>query len=287
MESEEAGKGCPLLEVARKRYGAVAELLKSGGMADQRIAVDFVHDVRVATRRLGEIARVAALAGGMLDKASAKAVQGSLKAVRQAMGRLRDADVVTEHLLKWRMPAALKAVARGLAEEHAAERADLAVAAAGVLEAASFQGAMVILARVLEVPAEAGERLESEMQVALKELIRKRRKQLKKAFGKAAMKQTAESLHEARIAVKKLRYLVELSAAFVEGAKKEVKELKGIQALLGDHHDAYVMEEQLAGRVGKDRKVLAAWGKWRRELEKMQAKRAGEFFVRSYVWMNG
>jgi CHAD domain-containing protein len=250
--------------------------------------VEFVHDVRVATRRLGEVARVAAGARGVLDKASSKAVQGSLKALRQSMGRLRDADVVTEHLLKWRMPAALKAVARGLAQEHAGERAELAKAAALQLESASFTGTMVILARVLEQPPEASEKIESEMQVALKDLIRKRRKQMKKAFGRAALKQTAESLHQARIAVKKLRYLVELSQAFARGAGREVKVLKQFQELLGDHHDAHVMEEQLQGRLAKgDRKLAAAWRKWHREVEKLQARRAGEFFVRTYEWMNG
>src|SRR4051812_11728665 len=79
----------PLLGTARERYAALTELLKTpAGSGD----VDFVHDVRVATRRLGEVARVAASMRGLMDKPSAKAVQSSLKAVRQSMGNLRDAD---------------------------------------------------------------------------------------------------------------------------------------------------------------------------------------------------
>ncbi len=71
---------------------------------------DFVHDVRVAARRLGEVAR---LLEKFMDKPSARAVDGSLKSLRRSMGELRDSDVTREHLSKWRMPHAVKGWRRG------------------------------------------------------------------------------------------------------------------------------------------------------------------------------
>jgi CHAD domain-containing protein len=106
------------------------------------------------------------------------------------------------------------------------------------------------------------------------------------------MKQTAERLHAARIDVKKLRYVLELVEASGDkgagGARKRVKVLKGIQQLLGDHHDVHVVEEMLAEEVAqrKVKGLAAAWRKWQREKERGQAERAAEFFAKSYAWMN-
>jgi len=239
---------------------------------------------------LAEVARVAACGRGLLDKPSAKAVQSSLKAVRQSMGALRDADVVTEHLLKWRMPAPLKLLARELAAEHAQQRPALAQAADAQLKSASFTGTLVILARVLEQSRRSTASTERDLQAALQGLIRKRQKQVRKALGRAASKQTAESLHEARIVIKKLRYVVELSQPFTKGAGMEVKLLKQFQELLGDHHDAHVIEAQLARKIRKTEKppkgLAAAWRKWSRQLEVDQSKRAAAFLMKSYAWIN-
>ena len=114
---------------------------------------------------------------------------------------------------------------------------------------------------------------------------------MERAFGKAAMKQTAEHLHEARIAVKKLRYVMELADAggVEQGLKKRMKVLKGMQELLGEHHDVHVVVEILERRVmgEKVRGLRPAWGKWKRAMERGQGRRAAAFFVESYMWMNG
>ncbi len=117
-----------LIHVAAERHRELAELLAkpAGALGDP----EYVHDVRVAARRLGEVARLVAIRG-LLDKPAAKAVEASLKSLRRSMGELRDADVAEEHLEKWRMPAAVKHIAEGLAENLRMGRVKLAEAAGG------------------------------------------------------------------------------------------------------------------------------------------------------------
>ncbi len=279
----------PLLETAMKRHADLAELLAKGSAA--LTDPEFIHDVRVASRRLGEVARLFTRTGDLLDKPAAKAVESSLRALRRSMGDLRDADVTVEHLDKWRMPAPLKKLAHTLATDHKSRRASLEAAAADQLASASLAGAMVILARALEQPPGNAAEVEAHLQDCLRTLIKKRNKQLRAAFGKAARKQSPAALHDARIAVKKLRYLWELAQSFTRGAGKKVRTLKQFQELLGDHHDAHVIEAQLAAHAATPeakthRGLPAAWRKWRRDLERAQARRAADFLVKSYTWLN-
>jgi CHAD domain-containing protein len=288
----------PLLRAAGRRRAEVAELLGRAAVPGALDDADLVHDVRVAVRRLEEVARL--LRGGM-DKAAARAVGESLKAVRRAMGALRDADVTREHLDRWRMPAAVKAAARALAEELAAGRPRLAAAAGEAAAAASVQGSLVVLARVVEERAHDAEKAEAALRAAVAGQRAKREKGFRKAVGKAALKQTADALHAARVAAKKLRYVTELAeeAGLGEGLKKRVKFLKRVQELLGDHHDVHVIAEMLEARVGgragdgagrgggrPPRGLAAGWRGWRAATGRAQAKRAAAFFALGYEWVN-
>jgi len=281
-------------EVAAARHREVMELLARPAQAALRDA-DFVHDLRVASRRLGEVARLMGVRD-FLDKSTAKAVEASLRALRRSMGDLRDNDVMREHLLKWHMPAPVKHIAGELAGSLEADRPKLAEAAAIQMHSPSVTGAMVVLARVLEDcgKPEAAAETERELRAGVESQMKKREKQLRQAFGKAARKQTAAALHEARIAAKKLRYVMELAdeAQTMRGAKQKVKFLKQVQELLGDHHDTHVIVERVQAHL-KDRRekplrgLQPAWKKWHTATGRLQAKRAAEFFARSYVWMNG
>jgi CHAD domain-containing protein len=184
----EACPGSKLIKAATRRHSTLAELL--GARPEQLSDADFVHDLRVAARRLGEVARLLGAGGGFMDKPTARAVDASLKTLRQSMGELRDADVTREHLMKWRMPAPVKNVAREVAEELEHKREKLEKAARVQMEAASVSGAMVVLARVLEQQsaASAVEQTERKLAGAVAGLLKKREKQMRRAFGKAARK---------------------------------------------------------------------------------------------------
>jgi len=280
-----------LLSAVRKRQETLAALLARGpaALADSEV----VHDLRVASRRMGEAAR---LLKPFVEKPTAKAVAASLRALRRAMGDLRDDDVTREHLVKWRMGAPLRQVAGAIAAGLEAARPARVAAAQAQMASASLTGSMVILAQVLEerggteVMAQTERRLEETLQG----LIKAREKQLRRAFGQAARKQTAASLHAARIAVKKMRYVLELAAdaGAMRGAKKKIHFLRRLQELLGDHHDTHVIGEQLAAHL-RDRRekpirnLHVAWRKWQRQMNSTQAKRAAVFFARTYAWING
>jgi len=278
----------PLLAAGAKRHTKLANLIAHDGKA---LDADYVHDVRVASRRLGEVARLLADNKRAMDKPTGKVVEESLKTLRRSMGVLRDADVTREHLAKWKMPAALKKVAMDMEQELGDRRAALESAARDQMATASLHGSMVILARVLEAQGDLATEREQRMHDALDDAIKKRRKQLQQAFGSAAKKQTPEALHEARIACKRLRYLLELAEEFRNGVKKDIQTLKQFQELLGDHHDAHVIVEAMqaridaAGRSGP-KTLLTNWRKWKKKMEQLQAKRAATFFVKSYAWIN-
>jgi CHAD domain-containing protein len=68
--------------------------------------------------------------------------------------------------------------------------------------------------------------------------------------------------HEARIRAKRVRYLLEPLAEEIPGAGPLVKRLKGFQDLLGELHDAHVLEAELVEAVG-----VAAAERARRILE--------------------
>jgi CHAD domain-containing protein len=71
-----------------------------------------------------------------------------------------------------------------------------------------------------------------------------------------------EEAHEARISAKRLRYLVEPLTEELPAAGPLVKRFKALQDLLGDLHDAHVLELELAGALDtaaldRARRVLA------------------------------
>lgn len=58
-----------------------------------------------------------------------------------------------------------------------------------------------------------------------------------------------EEAHEARISAKRVRYLLEPFAGEIEGAAPVIKGFKTLQDLLGNLHDAHVLETELARAV--------------------------------------
>ncbi len=138
-----------LFKIAEKRREEVAGHLRHAAEG-KGLDADFVHDLRVAVRRLSEVAGLMTV---LMDKGSARAVEESLKGLRKAAGDLRDLDVTAEHLTKWRMPGPLKKCAREMVERELARRGELEQQLRTTITSASVAGTMVLVARVLEEQA--------------------------------------------------------------------------------------------------------------------------------------
>jgi CHAD domain-containing protein len=226
--------------------------------------------------------------------------------LRQAAAELRDLDVLAEHLAKWRLPRVLRQVASSIEAGIPARRELLAAKLREAAGSTTVQAMIMLLARVIEeqrrpASAPASDRaaaVEAKLGEILRKRLRRRREQMEKAFGRAARKQTDKSLHEARITVKKLRYSLEIAqAAGHKGARGALKVLKGMQELLGKHHDVSVIIETLHGHIAPAageaaltaaarRRRHTAWRAWLRRTQREQAHRAAEFFRQSYLWRN-
>jgi CHAD domain-containing protein len=227
------------LEVQLKR------LRKNWSFAEAESPVEAVHDLRVATRRLRAFSDVIAHALGA--KAAHRFVR-RLRKVTRALGELRNADVliglVEQYLARThgdRERASLEHFLECLAYErcHAerAARKDLSAIDPSALQAdirSAFEAAM---------------RVASETNVSWdlfgRFLVEQRTQDAIDRAPDGAQLDDAE-LHRLRIAVKKLRYSMELFEPALEPktAKCHARALV-VQSFLGEHHDLVVLSEHV------------------------------------------
>lgn len=91
-----------------------------------------------------------------------------------------------------------------------------------------------------------------------------------------------EEAHQARIAVKRLRYLLEPIARSNRRARALIPRLKDAQDLLGEHHDMYVISEAIAsgraGLSGSNTQAVAKLHPGLATLERLAAEQAAAAF---------
>lgn len=257
----------PVIKAIRERHGKLMRLLEHAAP----LGSEAVHDVRVALRRLEEAVRL------LPDDPGRTLIKPALREVRHGCGDVRDTDVLAEALRSLAMPAVLKRRAVALAARLKEERPRLAAKLQELLEGKAFTTAVGLL---LSAAAEHAGYVEK----SLKRREKKRRRQLREALKEASAEKTPEAIHGARIAAKKLRYLLELAAdAGEKGAGKEAKALKRLQKIAGKHHDAHVLMGRL--KVSEERDPAAR--AWRERHEREQGRLATAFFGGAMEWAEG
>lgn len=92
--------------------------------------------------------------------------------------------------------------------------------------------------------------------------IKQHGKEMERALWRAASSADVQTLHNTRIQVKRLRYLLESMQEEIKDGKQIIKQLKELQDLLGDLHDAHLHAQEIALAV-----ETAAAGRARRLLE--------------------
>jgi CHAD domain-containing protein len=202
-----------------------------------------VHQARVASRRLREALPV--LTEG-LEHTKARKAQRKIRRLTQALGSVRELDV-TLHLID------------ELAERASVPRAALAEVRALVIEEREQRRA-VMLERLKDVDStKLGRRLEAvrlalvsptaghAWRSALAGRIAGRGRALERAIEHAGQIYEPEGLHQVRIAVKKLRYALEIADESGAAACPDaLRIVKRVQDALGRLHDLQILQHHVA-----------------------------------------
>jgi CHAD domain-containing protein len=216
-------------------------------------SVEGIHQARVATRRLREVLP-------LVDAPAS--VTESVKSAGRQLGHARELDVMGDLLdsLGRRLPTA------AAAELYAARQA--------VRERQqAARRAMVKALEKLDVPAvrRTFDKQASKTAWSLPPLfaaawaapiwtrIAQRSRAAVAAVEQAPGTYFPNRMHRARVAVKKLRYAVELAGSTgVWRQERVLKDLRRLQALLGDQHDAHVLADALDDLLGAPQPTTTA-----------------------------
>ena len=198
-----------------------------------------VHRTRVASRRLREPLPVL-----QLDEEAVGKLSHQLRKVTRRLGGVREADVMLLLIAELHESGRFSEPGLRLVREAAQAERDEAHAEIPVKPTtAAFQRIVKKLdraARKLEGPEDAQTR--RAWRWALDARVSRRALALRQAIDKAGSVYLAERLHGTRIALKKLRYGLELDVES-RGLKstKDLRTLKRMQGVLGRLHDLQVL----------------------------------------------
>lgn len=215
-----------------------------------------VHQARVASRRLREALPVLAATHGAGGGEAVRRARKRVRRVTRALGPVRELDVALTHLAEYEArgaaaPAAIAVVRRDILRAREARRAAmLASLTPGRLEKLRRPLAEVEAAPL--EPAAAG--------AASARRIVGRAVRLAAAIDAAGGLYLPDRLHAVRIAVKKLRYALEVQREIRPSrATARIGQLKAVQDLLGRIHDLEILIEHVraaeAREAGTNRRV--------------------------------
>ncbi len=254
----------------------------------QDVDSEFLHDLRVATRRtrtcLGQLK-------GVLPAERVAPFAGEFRWLGDATTPCRDLDVFLLDLDARRNSrqgpgaAALDPLVARLRGDREKARAELAAA----LASERFRALVGRWRRLLGRRAPGGEDGSRPIgEVAEERVVRAYRRLARhaQALGPDA---PVAALHRLRIDGKKLRYLLEFFASLwdAEETAAFVRELKLVQDALGDYHDAWLQRELVVGlgdevlAAGGRAAALLAMGELAAELERRQRASVETFFAGS------
>ena len=232
----------PLLASAATVAAAriVRDRLDAAMLAAERLAdvsdADALHDFRVALRRLRSALRAYR---PWLGRAASRKVRSALRDLGRATNAGRDAEVQADWLSaeQRELPDHARAGAARLAARLRKRR----VPRASELRAALQSPADKILKRL-----EFQEDARSPFSAVYEALLGEHAATAAARLAAVTRADQVEEAHEARIAVKRLRYLLEPLVDELPQAVPLLETVKELQDLLGELHDAHVLDETLA-----------------------------------------
>ena len=213
-----------------------------------------VHQTRVATRRLRSDLKSLA---PVLDPVWLSHTRTDLKWIADALGQVRDIDVLAGHL-ETEMSQVPPADTRPFGEIHLELDRRREAAHATLLEALDSDRYLTLLDRLHASAgsppflgtAQSGKHRGSGLhpddpaRQVLPKLVKRPWRKLRRSVRAAGDHPTDPQLHRIRIRAKQLRYAAEAAAPVVgKPARRMAAAAEGLQTVLGDHHDAVTAED--------------------------------------------
>jgi len=220
--------------------------------------VEFVHEMRVATRRM----RTALRLPGKSAVAPWERWREELRWLAGALGDVRDSDVLLEYLAVCLARARdehrpfLRRLIRSERRMRRGQFDRLRDAAASPRYASLCDGLYRKLCRPIGarggLPALGGV-LDAPLAVRARTALQRRRRRLDD-YGRKLGRLDSDRLHRLRVACKKLRYTAEFfAAAYPPEIAEVIEPMVRMQDLLGDVHDLDVWSERILDHAGRGR----------------------------------
>jgi CHAD domain-containing protein len=207
-------------------------------------AADGVHDARIATRRIRELLL---LTGEWHRPEVVDHLHQGFRAIGRALGKVRDADVrilLLDHL-KPRIPSAAPALL-GVRQQQERRRLELM---RRLIKQFEHDGLLDLMREALpgrRANAGWGRGSGRRWQQQLQSSLRDRAQRATDAINHATGVYFPHRVHSARIAIKKLRYVLEIAEATrTLRATGAIPTLKKVQDILGDLHDRQELIDEL------------------------------------------
>jgi CHAD domain-containing protein len=224
----------------RRALDAQAALLLTGD-------TQAIHQARVASRRLRE---TLPLVRAVLDDDDVDQLQRRMRRLTRLLGPVRELDVTIGLAIEHRESLPAEAPALSLVESRLAREREARYAhVVHDLRPDKLRKWLERAADLEETLAAA--RDTRPWRANLAERLRARARQLLAAIEDAGLLFTSDRLHEVRIAVKRLRYVLELTGELqLARTGSRVRELKAAQDILGHLHDLDILVLQVQAAAG-------------------------------------
>jgi CHAD domain-containing protein len=227
----------------------VRELKKTYKAASRTGDAEAVHDLRVATRRLQTILDLATVADAKND---VERLKKKLKKLRHVLSVKRDTDVLAQ-TMRSRAAGAASAARRSLWDQAAREtRAEGEKAAGESQRWLRKQKMSKFTARIMKIVSSRVNNGFSSRD--LYPAVRRIQQKWKQAVRQGSSGGDSSGIHNARIKIKGLRYMLELVSEIIEtGQTKDLIEwLKGAQDELGEWRDQTELCRRLTAVLSQD-----------------------------------
>jgi len=197
--------------------------------------VEAVHQARVASRRLREVIPVVA------DVArSARRADGAVRQVTRALGPVRELDVTSGLYAELTATMPMHPIADAAVERaFARQRSTATRAMRRALGAARWERISALLDTL--AADVAGTRV-TEVAAGVDARVGQRARRASKALDRVGSVYVPDRLHAVRIAVKQLRYALEIAGELrLKRTVTALRQLRSAQDLLGRAHDLHVL----------------------------------------------